>query len=192
MTTDSLQQRAHDHLQFIRSTLESSGTFTAIPGYGGIGMGAIALLAATISATPALHAHTIHVWLVSAVAAVALGGVAMWTKARRTETHLWRGVGRRFLLNLCPALAAGGALTLALLQRGAVDVIPGTWLLLYGVGVTTAGAFSLWIVPLMGTSFMLLGLCALLAPASGNALLALGFGGLHLLFGAIIARRYGG
>ena len=57
----------------------------------------------------------------------------------------------------------------------------------------TAGAFSVRVVPLMGIGFMVLGSIALLVPAlSGDLLLALGFGGLQIAFGAVIARRHGG
>jgi len=79
-----------------------------------------------------------------------------------------------------------GLLTMAAL-------LPGIWLLLYGVGVVAAGTFSVKVVPAMGICFMLLGTVALLGPAWwGNWLLAAGFGGLQTLFGIIIARRYGG
>jgi hypothetical protein len=80
------------------------------------------------------------------------------------------------------------------LYRGGFAVLlPGTWLVLYGTGVLAAGAFSVSAVPAMGLGFLVLGTVAMLGPASwGDALLAGGFGGLHLLFGVIIARRYGG
>ena len=66
-------------------------------------------------------------------------------------------------------------------------------LLLYGTALVAGGALSVRIVPVMGLAFMALGIAALGAPAAwGNAFMAAGFGGLHIVFGLVIARRYGG
>jgi len=90
-------------------------------------------------------------------------------------------------------MIAGGFLTLALWRAEAFPLLAGSWLLIYGTAVVTGGAFSVRIVPVMGLSFMALGAAMLFAPASlADFVLALGFGGLHVAFGVLIARRYGG
>jgi hypothetical protein len=84
-------------------------------------------------------------------------------------------------------------LTFALHRAALFPLMPGTWLLLYGTAVATAGAFSVRVVPFMGVCFMLLGAAALFAPASlAPWFMAVGFGGLNIAFGLVIARRYGG
>jgi predicted phage tail protein len=66
-------------------------------------------------------------------------------------------------------------------------------MLLYGIGVVAAGTFSVRIVPVMGVAFMLAGTIALFAPSTfSTQYMAAGFGGLHLFFGTLIARRHGG
>jgi hypothetical protein len=90
-------------------------------------------------------------------------------------------------------MVAGTVLTLVLFRQGTPGVLPGIWLLLYGAGVVSGGAASVRVVPAMGAVFMLAGAVALFLPAaSGDLLLAAGFGGLHIVFGTIIAVKYGG
>ena len=114
-------------------------------------------------------------------------------KARRDGRNLGHPVSRRFLLNLAPPLVAGAVLTIVMAAAGNFEMIPGLWLLLYGTGVLTGGAFSIRAVPLMGLCFMALGIVTLLlSPHWNQVMMAVGFGGLHLLFGAAIARYYGG
>jgi hypothetical protein len=117
----------------------------------------------------------------------------MLRKAKRLNVSLRGPAGRRFSLGLAPPLVAGAGLTAALLLAGHTALLPGTWLLLYGTGVLTGGVNSIRLVPLMGACFMLLGIAGMFtAPAVSKGLLSAGFGGLHVLFGACIARRYGG
>jgi hypothetical protein len=117
----------------------------------------------------------------------------MRAKARAAGTTLLAGAGTKFAWNVSPPLLVGGLLTVAFVRVGLTDLLPGVWLLLYGTGVVTGGAFSVRVVPLMGSLFMVLGAVALFTPpAWGDAFMAVGFGGLHLVFGGIIWRNHGG
>jgi hypothetical protein len=188
-----LPARADDNLRFIRDTMERASTFTAVPGAGGVAMGVTALLAASISSLARTPEQWLGVWLAEACLAVAIGVWAMARKARRTQTDLFGGPARRFLLSLTPPLGAAAILTLALERTGQVTLLPGIWLLLYGAAVVTGGAMSVRTVVAMGGLFMLLGAAALASPASwGTAYLAAGFGLLQIGFGIAIARRHGG
>lgn len=188
-----LSHRAIEDLRFIRRTMENGTAFTAVPGWGGVGMGVTALAAAVVAAGRTTPEGWLGVWAAEAIVAATLGGWAMERKARRVGLPVLSGTGRKVLLGFTPPAVAGIVLTLALWQAGVDGLIPGAWLLLYGVAVVAAGTFSVRVVPLMGVCFMVLGVLALLlAPGAGNALMALGFGGLHVVFGTIIARRHGG
>lgn len=189
----SLQAHALDHLRYIRETMERASAFTDVPGWGTVAVGMTALAAAGLAARTTTFNGWLRVWLAEAVLALGLGLFAMVRKSRRAGTSLLDNPGRRFALSLAPPLAAGAAVTAALYAARLPAPVPGVWLLLYGTGVTTAGAFSVRVVPVMGVTFMALGAAALFSPAGwGDALLALGFGGLHIVFGLWIARRYGG
>jgi hypothetical protein len=181
-----------DDLRFIRRTMERGTAFTALPGWGGVGMGISALMAAALAARQETFDGWMAVWLVEAAVAIAIGIRAITRKARSANLTLLSGAGRKFMLSFLPPTVAGAAITGALYVSHTTGLIPGTWLLLYGVGVVTAGTFSVGIVPVMGVVFMATGGLALAAPGWGDQFMALGFGGVHILFGFVIARKYGG
>jgi len=188
-----IDARAADHLRYIRETMESAAEFTAVPGWGGVTMGMTALAAAFLAARQVTPRAWIAIWLAEAFVAVAIAAPAAATKARRANSSLFSGPGRKFVLSFAPPVLVGGLLTLALYQLGAVSVLPGVWLLLYGTAVVTGGAFSVRVVPVMGFCLMSLGSAALLAPAAwGDAFMAAGFGALQIGFGIWIARHHGG
>jgi hypothetical protein len=193
--TVSLQDRAADNLRFIRETMERAGAFTAVPGWGGIIMGVSAIGAAVWAHSergPDASAW-LRIWLLELALAVVVGAVGLFIKARRFAVPLFRGAGRKFALSLAPPLFVGGLLTLALVRWGETESLPGVWMLLYGAGVATGGAFSVRVVPVLGVLFMIAGAITLFLPiAWGDWVMALTFGGLHIIFGWVIARRYGG
>lgn len=189
----ALHARAMDNLRFIRETMERAGSFTAVPGWGGVAMGTTALLAAYLASRQSSAEAWLATWLAEACLALVLGGWAMVRKARAANIPLLSGPGRKFALSLSPPMLAGALLTAVLYREELASVIPGMWLLLYGAGVATGGAFSVRIVPVMGLCFMIAGAATLFSPPSwGDWFMALGFGGLHIVFGILIARRYGG
>lgn len=189
----ALGDRAMDDLRFIRQTMERGTAFTAVPGWGGVGMGVTALVAAIVASRQPEISGWLTVWLIEAGVAMVIGGWAVARKARHSEVPLLSGPGRKFLMSFLPPTLAGGVLTAPLFMGGAGHLIPGSWLLLYGAGVVTAGSFSVRVVPVMGLGFMILGVAALFAaPVWSNVLMGVGFGGLHILFGLVIARKHGG
>ena len=180
-----------DNLRYIRQTIERAGSFTAVPGVGGIAMGITAVVAAMAAAR--LPSAWIQVWLLEAVIACAIGLLAAAQKGRAQQIGLLAGPGRKFLMGLAAPVAAGAVLTAALWRSNHLEVAPGAWMLLYGAGIVTGGAASVRPVPVMGICFMAIGTAALFAPPSwSNQFLAAGFGGLHIIFGFVIAVKYGG
>jgi hypothetical protein len=128
-----------------------------------------------------------------AVLALAIGLGFSYRKAIRNSTPLLSKPFRRFVLAVAPSVFAGALLTFVFYRQGLSQLLPAMWLLLYGAGITSGGAFAVRVVPVMGMSFLALGSIATLTPARfADPLLAVGFGGFHLLFGWVIARRYGG
>jgi hypothetical protein len=190
---EPIHAHAAENLRFIREAMERASAFTAVPGRGGMLMGASAIVAAVISGPPDDTVRWVMVWFADATVAAAIGLTAMSIKARRSGAPLSSAPAYRFALAFVPPLVAGMVLTPVFATIGLASRLPGCWLLLYGTAVTTGGAFSVRVVPIMGLCFMALGASAFAAPAAwGHWLMAAGFGGLQIGFGWVIARRYGG
>ena len=201
----ALHDRALQDLSFIRRTMEGASSFTDVPGWGLVAIGVTAVVAAAVAAPQPSAGRWLVVWVVELAVAIVIGSVMMWRKMRRRGSS--EGAppltvpARKFLLGLLPGLAAGAALSFAMIQGVALwtpgtvvpPLLPGLWLLLYGVGVVTAGMFSVRPVPLLGLVLMALGALAVLVPkVPSAAVLGLGFGVVQIVFGVVIARRHGG
>ena len=189
----ALHERAMDNLRYIRETMERATAFTGISGWGEVAIGVSAFLASFLASRQASFGDWLAIWIAEGLISLLIAGWSMDRKARAVQMPLMSGPGRKAVFSLLPPILAGGLLTIVLFRAGLTDAIPGVWLLLYGTGVVTGGMFSVSVVPIMGFCFMGLGALALFSPpAFVNWFMAAGFGGLHVVFGVIIARRYGG
>jgi MFS family permease len=191
-TPRAIEHYAADHLRFIRDTMERASVFTAVPGWGGVAIGFTAIAAGAISRHRPLY-DQFWIWIWEGALAALLGIVALCWKSKRISLPLASKPAKRALLSFITPLFAGAVLTVVLYRLHENALFAGLWLLLYGVAVVTAGAHSVRVVPVMGFCFIALGTMALLtSPALGNLFMTVGFGGFHIAFGFVIARRYGG
>jgi hypothetical protein len=189
----SVGDHAAENLVFIRQAMERSATFTTIPGAGGVAMGLVAFGASAVAARQPSADRWLAVWIGAAAIAAIVGLVTMERKARNAGSTLTGATGRRFALGMAAPFVAGAAITYELWAVRNFTVMGPSWLLLYGAGVLTGGIFSVPLVRAIGVCFMALGIAAIFTPPEwGNVWLAIGFGGLHVGFGAYIARNYGG
>lgn len=191
-SANALDERAFESLEFIRTTMARSASFTAVSGWGGVAMGVVGLAASVVASRVSRPTEWLAVWLSAAAVAVAAGTVAMHIKAAQHRIPLWSAAGRRFAQGFAPSLAAGAVLTLTFARLDSVDLLPSLWLLLYGAGVLAGATASVPVLTWMGAALMALGVGAALVGRWGDLWLAAGFGGLHVVFGIIIARKHGG
>jgi hypothetical protein len=188
-----LAERAEDNLRFIRETMERAGSFTAVSGWGQVAIGVTALVAAWVSSQATTADRWLAVWLGEAAVAVAIAMATTTWKVRDARVPMMSGPARKFALSFVPPMVVGALLTVVLVARGEYALLTAVWMLLYGAAVVSAGTFSVRIVPVMGACFMACGAAAVvLPPGSRDALMALSFGLLHVIFGILIARRHGG
>jgi hypothetical protein len=191
LPTHEEHRQAKEALEFIRHTMETASSFTAVSGWGLVGVGVVGLAAAAVAARLGQPA-ALQVWVPAATLAIGVQAVANAGKARRLNVPLWSGAFRKLAWVMAPVLVAGAVLTYALASADVPSLLPGTWLALYGAGVTAGGTLSVRAIRGMGVLLLTLGAVALLRPELGAAFLAAGFGAVHLAFGLLVITRHGG
>lgn len=190
--TTALHEKAEENLRFIRNLMEGASSFTGVSGKGYVIAGMSALLATWLAARQSSSDGWLIVWMIELVLAATLVFTLTAYKARMQGESLLSTTGKRLLFAFIPPMAVGAVMTMVSYLQGNYAWLPGIWLSLYGASVMTAGAYSVVILPVMGACFMILGAALLLFPLPVNTGLAIGFGGLHIVFGLVIWRNYGG
>lgn len=190
-----------ENLQYIRRTMEAAGQFTAVPGKsmaaaGVAALGGVAaneLLTGAPWSEPRSPALALDIWGIVLGLSLTVVGLGVYRKAELMRMPIRAPLIRKLLWGLCPALFLGAILTNLALATHEFAWLPAIWLGCYGAAVASGGQVSIAPLRYLGVCLLLLAAVAALTPAHmGLTWMALGFGWLHLLFGAYIAWRYHG
>lgn len=174
-------------LRYIRSSMDSAGS-VVVPGSTAAVAGAFGLSAAALCSIPQLRDAWLVVWIVAALVTVTIGGMLLLRHSPSGAITIAGSPIRKFVLCFAPPVLAGAILTAALWRHAAPQLIPGTWLVLYGCAHVSASVATRAQLAVTGTAFLVLGLVAFVTPVEWHMiLLALGFGATHLLLAYLIA-----
>jgi hypothetical protein len=201
MTEPLSADSARENLQYIRRTLEAAGRLTAVPGKCLMGAGCLALAGVAVNAFvtgPPWGQRTapplaLDVWGGVLAASVAIVSYGIYRKAQLMQTPIQAPLIRKLLWSLCPSLFVGAVLTNFAVRTHNLEWLPTIWLGCYGAAVASGGEVSVAPVRYMGLCLLFCAAMAAIAPAGmGLTWVAVGFGWLHLVFGAYIAWRHNG
>lgn len=201
MPSEMAQDEALRALAYIRAAVDHTtrySTFSALSGFvAGLaslaGSGGCGYWKDWPGARPDAGWHFLAVWASVFVVAASALLLLTWMKARRRGTPAWTPIARTALTAMLGPGLAGVAGSAALALGGHYEFLPGLWLMLYGCGFYGVSFFAPLFLRVLGLVFMVFGLTAWLTGPELSALwLGLGFGGLHLVFGAVVLARYRG
>lgn len=183
-----LDSHAASTLRYIRASMEGAAAL-AVPGSAGVALGVLALITAAISSAPGVGEHWLEIWLLASLVGAVVGGILVVRESSLRNLRLIGTPLRKFVLCLTPSLFAAVVMTAIDWAAGNLHAIPGTWLLLYGCALISASAATTRMIGLLGGCFAVTGLIALSLPQGLQILmLAIGFGGLHIVFGFVMGR----
>lgn len=124
------------------------------------------------------------------IAAICIAYIFALKNSRNNNTPFWGPVTRRLLFGLAITLFFGALFIVVLLVNNNPEYLVAIMLCFYGMALINAGKFTFDEVRYPGISELILGIAAGFFPEYGLVLWMLGFGLLHILYGAFLHRKY--
>ncbi len=203
--TDSLQD-----IKDIRRIMERSSRFISLSGLSGIAAGACALVGVYFgnkilgeyygsynskgffSGDDFSHLKIKMVLLAAVVFAVAFVSsfYLTWRKAKKQGLPIWDRTSKRLAINMLIPLLAGGAFIMGMLRYDAWLFVAPASLVFYGLALVNASKYTLTDIRYLGFCEIILGLVNMFFPGEGLLFWAIGFGVLHIIYGAIMWVKY--
>ncbi|WP_104384241.1 hypothetical protein [Sphingobacterium sp. HMA12] len=189
----------------IRSLMEKSSKFVSISGLSGVLIGCYALLGTLLgyyitTNTEVLNNQfsgdltLLNIFLILAILILVLSLLTGWLmarkKAKKSRQSIWNITSKSLLFAVSIPLVTGGLLALILLAQGYYHLIAGMLLIFYGVALAAGSIYTFTEVRWLGILEICLGLLALYLPDHGLLFWGLGFGGLHIIYGFIVYKKY--
>lgn len=203
-------QQHLQQLTDIKRLMERSSRFISLSGLSGISAGISALVGAWLARTwlvdyykrwdtsgvyndadyASLKFNLIVLALCVMAAALCGGTFFTWRRARRNNLPIWDVTSRKVLINVCIPLAAGGAFLAGLLYNHLETLVAPTCLVFYGLALINGSKYTLPDVRYLGILETILGIVNLFFLRKGLYFWAVGFGILHIIYGALMWWKY--
>ncbi len=198
-------------LQDIKKMMERSSRFISLSGWSGIAAGLCALggsvvaiqlihgyaesarggrVGHSITALTDLEGKLVVTAVVTFAAALLLSFLFTYLRSRKEGIPVWGSSAQRLMFNTTIPLMAGGFVGLRMLQQGLYGVIAPTCLIFYGLALVNGSKYTLGEVRYLGYCEILLGIISLWVPGYGVYFWALGFGVMHIIYGAVMWWKY--
>ncbi|MCG6190815.1 hypothetical protein [Maribellus maritimus] len=186
----------------IRKMMEESSRFLSLSGLSGILIGIYALLGAFAAYQLIYTSRNFDIYssnlipklifIALTVLAISLVTVVLLTykRAKKSGKKIWNPGSRLMLLNLAIPLISGGILIFIFVFRGIYEIISPACLIFYGLALVNAAKFTRQEIFYIGLIQVFLGILAALFPRFALLLWALGFGIIHVIYGAVMYFRY--
>jgi predicted lysophospholipase L1 biosynthesis ABC-type transport system permease subunit len=201
-------QEYEQDIASIRSMMERSAKFISLSGLSGVLAGVYALAGA--AAAFIFVRYPLYGWEssagiglqrgvmldllgIAAVVLVASISTGLWLssrKARKHGTRLWTPASKTLCVNLAIPLVSGGVFILIMIYSGYFALAAPACLLFYGLALIQASANTFQEVRYLGFCEIALGLVSACMPGYGLIFWAVGFGVLHIIYGAIMHNKY--
>ncbi len=185
--------------------MEQSSRFLSLSGLSGILVGLYALIGAFIAhrmiylPLPSSYRKIFPSEIISNL--IVLGSAILilslvtvvWLTYRKTKNSgkkFWNPGSRLMSIHLAVPLISGGILILVFISRGIFSIVAPSCLVFYGLALVNAAKFTRQEIFYMGLLQITLGIFAALFPGLGLFFWAIGFGVIHVIYGAVMYFRY--
>jgi len=199
-----------DDLKEIRSMMEKSSRFISLSGLSGVSAGIIALAGAVMAWWYIQNNLETSMYTMNNITTIELkdllflvldAGIVLvlaitsatyfaMRKARLQNLPVWNKAAELTFINLIIPLAAGGIFCLFLFYYNLYLLIAPATLVFYGLALLNASKFTLFEIRYLGITEIILGLIAMAIPGYSLIFWSLGFGILHIVYGAVMYFRY--
>ncbi len=192
----------------IRNMMERSVKFISLSGISGVLAGVYALAGATIAYFMIYYPYSpfgfrfyyvneqsviLNLLIVAAlvlILSIGTGYLLSSRKARKLGTSIWNKPSKQLLTDLLVPLMTGGLFILILLSRGYFVVVASACLIFYGLSLIYASRNTYKEIQYLGFTEITLGLLSAILPGYGLIFWAIGFGVMHIVYGAVMHFRY--
>jgi len=140
-----------------------------------------------------INSHSINLFIIGFVTlllAVLTGVLLTIRKAKKHNEKIWDSSSRRLFINFMIPLATGGTFCIVLLQYELIGLVAPCTLIFYGLALINASKFTLGDIKYLGLVNVIIGLISTQYIGYGLYFWALGFGVLHIFYGALMYFKY--